>query len=356
MAHMKRMYVHFLVFAVFAAPCLFISYLPASASVQADLSFRQTQTIRYWGFAWKEKPLSQRIAKAPDLVIQLLTVENELHGFTERPTPAEPAPEFGMVLQHIEERLPDKVRRLLTDRVIGVFLVDHLGGAGFAEAVRDENQKEKYAFIVLNRGLLLKRRANEWATWKENSVFKTEPDKDVKLDVVIEKPAEDSVENAIRFILLHEIGHVLGMASGAHPSWNEPAAVSDRYPFTAISWKMEKGAVKSRYDELFPARSLVRFYRFHGALLTTGQIETVYRRLFTATDFPSLQASVNIWEDFADSFALYVHVVREGRPYEIRLKRAGQQDTVYHPCWHDGRCENKKQFFMRWFEDPTGNH
>jgi len=356
MAHMKQMYMLSRAFALLAAPCLFICWTPAFASVRDDLSFRQTRTIRYWGLEWKEKPLSQRIAKAPDPVIKLLTVENETHGFKERPIPAAPAPGFAKVMKRLEARLPDKVRRLLTDRLIGVFLVDHLGGTGFTEAVRDEDRKEKYAFIVLDRGLLLKRRANEWATWKENSVFKTTSDKDVKLDVIIETPSEDNVEHAIRFILLHEIGHVLGMASGAHPSWNEPAAVSGRYPFTTISWKMEKGEVKSRYDEQFPARSLVRFYRFRTSSLTTGQAETVYRRLFTETDFPSLQASVDVWEDFADSFALYVHAVREGRPYEIHLKREGQQETVYRPCWHDGRCENKKQFMKKWFENPTGNY
>jgi len=356
MAHMKQRYLLSLVFALLTAPCLFISCVPASASDEDILSFRKTKTIRYWGLAWKETPLAQRVAKAPDFVIDMLTAENKLQGFKERPIPAEPAPEFAKVLKRLEERLPDKMRELLADRVIGVFLVDHLGGTGFTEAVRDEDRKEKYAFIVLDRGLLLQRKANEWATWKESSVFKTGSDKDVKLAVVIETPVEDSVENAIRFILLHEIGHVLGMVCGTHPSWNEPAAVSDRYPFTAISWKMEKGIVASRYDDLFPARKLVRFYRFQTSSLATGQAETIYRRLFMETDFPSLQASVNIWEDFADSFALYVHVVREGRPHEIRLKREGQRETVYRPCWHDGRCEHKRRFFMSWFEDPTGNH
>ena len=286
-------------------------------------------------------------------MIKKLTIENDLYGLTERPVPAEPSPEFGEALKHLEASLPEKVRKLMGERIIGIYLVDHLGSTGFTDAVMDENQKETYAYIVLDKGVLLRRTANEWATWKENSVFKPQPETGVTLNVVMESPQEDTVSGAIRLILMHEIGHVLGMASGIHSSWNKPAVVSDSYPFTLISWKMDKEKVVSRYDERFPDRRFVRFYAFQSALLTIGQADSIYRVLHSATDYPSLQASVDIWEDFAESFATYVHVVQEGRPYEIRFQKEGEGTTVYRSCWKDDRCERKRQFLKKWFEDPA---
>jgi predicted Zn-dependent protease with MMP-like domain len=337
--------------ALFSAALLLLSCAPSNVSVREVLNVQEAKSIRYWGLAWLEKPLPLRIAKAPALLIKKLMIENDLYGLSERPVPAEPSPEFHEVLKRLEESLPVKVRKLIADRIIGIYLVNNLGSTGFTDTVTDENQKEKYAYIVLDKGVLLKRTANEWATWKENSVFKPQPEKDMTLNVVMESPQEDTVSGAIRLILMHEIGHVLGMASGIHPSWNEPAVVSDRYPFTLISWKMDKEKVASRYDDRFPEREQVRFYAFQSALLTIRQTDSIYRVLHSATDYPSLQASVDIWEDFAESFATYVHVAREGRPYEIRLQKEGEPATVYRSCWKDDRCERKKQFLKEWFED-----
>lgn len=351
-ALMKKRFLFLPAICLFAATCLCPSSLPAGASVQEALSVQEVKSIRYWGLAWKEKPLSLRIARAPDVLIKQLLIENDLYGFRERPTPADTSPEFGEVVRNLEASLPDKVRRVLADRLIGIYLVDNLGSTGFTDAVTDENRREKYAVIVLDKGLLLKRKANDWATWKENSVFQPQQGSVTALDVTMETASGNNVKGAIRLILLHEMGHALGMTEGIHPSWNEPATVSDRYPFTTISWRWDKGTLASRYDRQFPERELIRFYAGTSAWLTRGQAESIYRVLYTATDFPSLQASVDIWEDFAETFATYIHVVREGRPYEVHLTKEGRAAVVYRSCWRDGRCERKRQFLEKWLNDP----
>jgi hypothetical protein len=351
-ALMKKRFLFLPAVCLLTVSCLFLYPLSAGASAQEILSVQEAKSIRYWGLAWKEKPLSLRIARAPDVLIKKLLIENDLYGFRERPTPADTSPEFEDVVKNLEASLPDKVRKLLAGRLIGIFLVDHLGSTGFTDAVMDEDRREKYAFIVLDKGLLLKRKANDWATWKENSVFQPQQGNITALDVTIETASGNNVKGAIRLILLHEIGHAVGMTEGIHPSWNEPASVSDQFPFTMISWQWDKGKLVSRYDRQFPERELIRFYAGKSALLTKGQTGSIYRILYTATDFPSLQASVDIWEDFAETFATYIHVVREGRPYEVRLRKEGQDAVVYRSCWRDGRCEIKRQFVEKWLNAP----
>lgn len=313
-------------------------------------------TIQYWGKDWKSKPLQERLAPAPAELITRISMENELYGFSERPAAAQPSAEFFAALNIIESRLPEPVRRLVKERLIGIFIVDNLGSSGYTEAVRDEQGKETYAIIVLDKRVLLKRTANEWATWKENSVFRLQANGRTTLRLNIETEGNDSIVNAIRFILLHELGHTLGLASQAHPTWDDskPASPVDM-PFPKLSWRMNKdGTIVSRFDDLFPERKAVRYYAFEKATLSNDQIVSAYKNLKEHTNFPSLQASVTQWEDFAESFATYFHVVLEKRLWQVIIKTGGEPPAIIDSCWHESRCAAKGTFMAQWFEDPMG--
>jgi hypothetical protein len=309
-------------------------------------------SIAHWGKGWEAKPLGERIAPAPAELIEKIGIENRLYDFPERPVAAKPAPEFMSALKHIEDILPEKVRRLARERIIGLFLVKDLGGSGYTEAIRDETGREKFAVIVLDRELLLKRPANEWATWKERSFFQPLPGKKTDLHLRIEEDQNDSVENAIVYILLHEIGHALGMAGGVHPSWNGDAILSQDHPFPELSWRMRGDKIESLFEEAFPERRLLKVYAFNNASLTQDQARDVYRNL-SRTGFATLYAAVSPWEDFAESFVNYLHVVREKRPYELLIREAGRPDAAYPPCWNEERCAAKRAFLERWLEDPV---
>lgn len=311
-----------------------------------------TRTIAYWGDAWLKTPLPARIAPAPHALVEKIILENRRDGFPERPVPVAPEPVFSDALARIDFFLPDKVRELAHSRIIGIFLVKDLGGTGYAEAILDGEGTERYAVIVLDRDVLMKRTANAWATWKENSVFRTAPGNAVILQATLETTAEDTVINAVEFILLHEMGHALGMASGAHPSWNGDPGVSAAYPFTELSWRMQGNSVVSRFEKRFPQRPSLRPYAFENAAPTLDQAPDIYRRLQADTNFPSVQAAVNLWEDFADSFATYVHGVLQDKPYEIRIETPGQPTQVFTSCWREQRCAGKKAFLRGWFDDP----
>lgn len=322
------------------------------ASLREKLDFHETRSIKYWGLDWRDKNFSQRLSAAPRLLIKKLHIENELYDFKEKPESAEPTKEFSDALEQMEILLPVKLRELAKDRIIGVFIVDNLGGTGFADAVWDENGVEKYAIIVLDRGVLLKRRANEWATWKERSVFKQDKDKQTELKIIIEKDSDDTVANAIRYILLHEIGHSLGVVSGVHSSWNSSPVVSTKYPFTTLSWKMSDGKVESLFDDMMPQRRFIRSYAFGASRLSSDQMENLYAVVFDNTNFPTIHAAADIWEDFAETFTTYMHVIKEKRPYEVQINTADNLNVNYRSCWEKGTCLDKKRFMDQWLKDP----
>ena len=337
----------FTVLSLLAAACA-----PDKAMLRKQADQHRTRVIGHWGAEWQRKPLAERIAPAPPDLIEKIGIENRLLEFPERPTPTTPTPEFTAAFRKVESILPEQTRKLAQERIVGLFLVRDLGGTGYTEAILDEAGIERYAMIVLDRDVLLKRRASGWSTWKENSCFKPLPGRNIDLAVRLEADRDDTLENAIVYILLHEIGHALGMASGIHPSWNGDTVVSGDYPFTLLSWRMHGNDVESLFDDAFPERKALRAYAFDRAEVTADQVLNVYRKL-ARTNFPTLYAAASLWEDFAESFVNYLHVVREMRPYEIRIGGAMTPEEIIHPCWNEERCAAKRAFLEKWLEDPS---
>jgi hypothetical protein len=194
-------------------------------------------------------------------------------------------------------------------------------------------------FIVLDPTVLAKQTANAWATWKDNTPFR--PDPAWRLETRIADRARDDRVHAIQYILLHEIGHVLSIGAKVHPSWNFPPtdATPGKYDFFDLSWSVQDGKYATRFDGAFPKRRDVRFY--FGAKLDGADMLPVYEAL-EKTSFPTLYAATHPADDFAESFASYVHVAMMGRDHEVRLYRQGRLVKTIGPCWGQARCAYKR--------------
>ena len=71
--------------------------------------------------------------------------------------------------------------------------------------------------------------------------------------------------------------------------------------------------------------------------------------LLAKSNFPSLYATTMPEEDFAESFAMYVHTVMMRRPWELTVRRNGTIVAEFGSCFLDGRCPGKKAYFDRFF-------
>jgi len=350
-------------FSCFAVLAVCLSSLVSCQSRQAELQEKWEKnpclTIQYWGTKWKQLAFEERIREAPPELIEKIRIENEINGFSERPVSVKPGSHIFNALKSIKMSLPKGLMETLENQFIGVFSVKNLGSSGYSDIVYDLKGDEKYTLIVLDAELLLNKTANEWATWKVNSAFKADVDNTIEIRAVIENEENDTVDNTFRFLLLHELGHVLGVTTKAHSSWVEWYSnkhVNMNFPFQRLSWRLTgDNQIASLFDDMFPEREIIKVYAFEKSELTYNQALSTFKNLVRRTNFPSFYATQSLWEDFAESFATYVHVVRDKRPWRITIDQAGKTMLVVESCWDHPRCEEKRVFMQKWMMNPSGS-
>ncbi|MBK9022115.1 MAG: hypothetical protein IPL72_20020 [Sulfuritalea sp.] len=286
-------------------------------------------------------PVAERIGPAPPYLVEYLNLDNILNGYPERPRAATLDAGLLADVRGAIADLPAAIWNLFGDRLVGVYFVDGLGGTGYTDYVFDAQGKPAKGFVVLDAAVLAGQRANAWATWKENTPFA--PGAGYRLDARIEADDNDNRRNAIQYILLHELGHVLSIGADIHPLWNlSPKEIGStaRYPFFNLSWIVDREADKyrSRFDANFPQRTSTVYY--FGAKLAAADMAATYASL-KLTNFPSLYAATAPGDDFAESFASYVHVVLMQRPWQITIRHEGKPVASLRACWGEPRCAEK---------------
>ena len=295
---------------------------------------------------WKNSlshPVGERQGPAPPGVVEYLRLDNLLNGYPEKPRASRLSADFVADVRGAIDDMPPAVRRVFDDTFAGVWFVEDLGGTGYTEMFLDPRGKPVGGFVVLDSTVLGKFTANGWATWKENTPFKAAPP--WALEARIEADSQDDRRGAIRYILLHELGHVLSINRDVHPRWDiSPKDVppSARFPFFELSWTVDRkeNRYASKFDAGFPARRSIVYYL--GAKLAAGDMAATYASL-EKTNFPTLYAATIPGDDFAESFVSYVHTMLMKRPWEITIRRDGNVVKTYRTCWEQARCAQKRR-------------
>lgn len=299
-----------------------------------------------WKTALSQLP-GDRIGPAPPPLVEYLNLDNILNGYPDRPITAKLDADLLADVNGAVADLPAKIWNLFGDRLVGLYFVEGLGGTGYTDYVFDAGGKPVAAFVVFDAAILTKLTANAWASWKENTPFKA--GSVYRLDARIEAEGDDNRKNAIQYILLHELGHVLSVGANIHPPWNispKNVARNAKYPFLDLSWKIDRktGTYQSIFDPNFPQRARTVYY--FGAKLSAADMVPTYMNL-EQTNFPSLYAATRPGDDFAESFVSYVHVVLMKRPWQISIFRNGKVAHVFKPCWGELRCAKKQEFLRQ---------
>lgn len=279
----------------------------------------------------------------PPDVQDFMQAVNVVQGYSEVPVRAELPADYDADFRAALAGLPDVVKKKVVKKLKAVLLAADVGSTGLSDSVVDGRGRPVAGFTIIDV-LRTNVTANAWATSKETSPFK--PDSDETLAAEIEDPPNDTRVNAIQYILLHEFGHVLAIGENLHPRWDMPVSSSTRagdYPFFDLSWTISaEGKPKSRYAELFSGLPRIRFYHQETSELGSSKMEDVYSRL-EKTRFATLYGETNPFDDFAEAFASYVHVVVMKRPYRINISRAGKRIKTYGSCWDEPRCAEKRK-------------
>ena len=314
-----------------------------SACVANAYSKHQVRKASFWAEELA-KPRSARMGPAPDALLDFLALGNLVDGFKERPRSAVLDPAFKADVQAALDEIPSDVWKLAQSRLVGIYFVEQLGGTGLTDYVLGPNGQPTHAFVVLDAAVLGALQANAWATWKENTPFKLQPQSRDTLTATIANPEHNNRKSAIQYLLLHELAHVISVGRKVHPNWGVPAVrpATGQYRFFDLSWTVNNSqtAYVSAFDTAWPQRKDVVYYR--GAKLLASDMASTYQAL-TKTNFPTLYAATVPGDDFAESLVNYVHTVRMGKPWRISIQRDADVVQTVEPCWAEERCAPKRK-------------
>lgn len=313
------------------------------ACLKSRMDRHEVRTLSFWK-DYQRGSIEDRLYELPEALLDYLYLDNRLNGYDTKPRAAVVDGAFERDVRQALAELPGPVREAVKERLIGIFLVRNLGTTGYTEAVVDPRGRPAAGFVVLDVESL-RQTANAWATSRENTVFQN--DGGGRLQVTLEEAPNDNAKNAIQYILLHEFGHLVSIGERFHPDWLGKTKTDEPYLFYPLSWRRAKdGSNVSLFEDVFPERSQVRFYG--AARLRSSQMAGVYRRL-AMTNFVSLYGATGPFEDFAESFALYVHSVWMKKPYRVEITQGGREVFTYQSCWGQTRCAAKQAVLDQWF-------
>ena len=293
--------------------------------------------------AWTELlqlPLHQRLLPLPPAVRDFVHQVNVATGVDAVP---EALPVDAALRADLEAALagmPERVRVLVAPRLLGICIGRGLGSCGITDIVLDANDNGLLGCIVLLDAELMEGRgANAWASWKGNLPFYA--DSGFTLDTCIAAEHDDTRAGALQFLLLHEFGHVLGADGDFLPRWWE-APPARTFPFLDLGWTLNAaGRFVPHAGCDFELRGVVDFYGANK--LASEALVTAYAGL-ELSEFPSLYGATNPYDDFAESFATWVHTQMLGRPHVVRIDYDGAPQAWLEPYWDSARSAARRAF------------
>lgn len=286
--------------------------------------------------AWRplrERPLRERVVPAtPALAALGRTTCDPATGDATRPSPAREDDPLVAATAEALASLPPGAEQWARRFVFGVAIAEDFGYSGLTHMFEDDRGRPAGAIVVLNASQL-RGTASAWATWKEKMPFRARGG--VELAVKMEEGG-DGRRALLQYVLLHEIGHVIALLAGIQ---TESGDVPSRREFFYDHAWTEEGH-QSRFDAAFPQRQRLAYYR--EPRLDAAQARAAYEAL-AATNFPTMYAATNSGDDFAESFANYVHVKVLGRPFEVTIHENGHEVLRQGACWDEPRCAAKRR-------------
>ncbi|MFZ6875419.1 hypothetical protein ACO0LF_25415 [Undibacterium sp. Di27W] len=305
-----------------------------------------TQDADYW-IRQGQLPILDRLGNAPE---ELLSYVARYTDAEYTPVQTEITPEFLVDVRAAMAELPSVVLELLDKPLLGVYFGRGLGSSAVTDVIAGPDGQVLGLVTLMDDAAFLQRSANEWASWKESTPFL--PGSAYQLSLQIEASENDNRKNAIQFLLLHEFGHVLTAHSEFLPDWwigAQKFKASEEYTFLSLCWQIAmNGDIIPLLRHDFAHRKELRFY---SKQQVSGDLILAIYQALEKTGFPSLYAATNAYDDFAESFAMYVHAVIMGKPYHLTVASGDQIIMDIGDYWSSPRARAKKQLFAEYLGD-----
>ena len=293
-----------------------------------------------WG-DFMSRPLEDRFVQVPDEVIEYLYLDNQLNDFPEVPRAAQIDAAMQNEIRDVLRELPASLRDILYPKLAGLGFVEELGGSAYTESLAGGDT----GFVLLDVGVM-QRTANAWATWKENTPF---AEGRFKVTMTIEDDTNDTRKNALRYVLLHELGHIACIGERHIPDWGsaQTTAHAKGTHFFPLSWSIEPHEDGERYasvlEPAFPEARALPYYAPPARRLPNDRLPAFYKALAT-TNLVTPYSAARVGDDFAEALVSYVHVVMKQRPWRIDIRDGEEVVQTLTACWNEPRCADKRAY------------
>ncbi len=287
-------------------------------------------------------PLLERLGPAQEEVIAHVARVNAATGIAAQPASTQVDAGFHADVRAAMAAMPLAVQALLDGVLLGVRYARQLGSSAISDIVVSGEGVILGVVVALDVDAFEARTANAWATWKENTPFA--PQDGYRLEAQIAAPEDDNRQRALQYLLLHEFGHVLAAGRGLLPEWWNAAqdmrSVHD-YRYLPLAWQITPALqVLPLPENDFPLRADIAYYQ--APRLAASQMREAYAQLQEA-NFATLYAATSMHEDFAESFASYVHAVMLRQPQRIRVFQNGTLLLQFDGYWEAARSASKRR-------------
>lgn len=254
--------------------------------------------------------------------LDTLIAINAIDEITDVPKPTKDLSPWKKELNQIFQLMPKELNALTNSLVYGIYFVTDLGSTGLTGIVRNKEGKPIGGIIFLDSNLLMDG-SNDWATKKEATAFL--PSKDHSIRVHLDDT--NSKQITLRFIILHELGHIVSIVQGQAPDFSETQRDFRKFPlYDGIWWSETYSPYEATF---FPERNQIKFYQSAPTLSLFPEGKLIYKKL-TNTGFVSLYAATNADDTYAEAFAQYAHVYLYKNEYKVILTSNGISETLLH--------------------------
>ncbi len=270
----------------------------------------------------KNISIAHRTSAAPDFLLEYLKkLDSQPDYQVYMPSPGEMK-----IIKNAFSLLPEVVKAMLQQRLIGTYFIRNFKGNGLCDWVLDQSGTV-YVYFVFNPASLGKI-MSDLLTEKEKTCFiKNDPSIKIFIDCG-QKVA------GFYYILMHESAHAVDYVRGVTPYVDRESRDSMKIMISETNFTKDiwDGYYTSKQHFIFSKK--VFFYNFGAPKLEVSGAADVYKEL-ARSPFASLYGSISWAEDFADLWAFYHITSVMGAPYEISVLR-----------------DNKKIFSLRPMKSP----
>lgn len=303
-----------------------------------------TNSPDFWAMM-AQHDVIDRHGAAPAELVDYVGMVNRALSVDAVPVAADAPADFLHDMQTAMRQIPAAILQKLDGALLGVFFSTGLGSSAITDVIVNHDGEILGSVVMLDLDAFMDRTANDWATWKENTPFSSSSR--LRLEVEIAEGDDNTRANAMQFLLLHEFGHVLTAGKQFLPIWwLPPDAMKETgdYDFLRLGWQINgEKRIVPKAEEDFAERTGIFYYDTKG--LDDAAMLSAYRAL-QGTTFPSLYASTNAFDDFAETFATYVHSVMLGKPARVRIVSDDAVHLERDNFWASPRSADKRAFMQ----------